>query len=112
MPMTLEELLADHTDAVADVARRLIDHVGAAAEWSKTSVYPGWHGVGFHHAQAGYVVGVFPRVDDVRVLFEHGHALGDADYLEGSGQTRFITFTAPDPARLAVVDDLIDRALG
>ena len=74
-------------------------------------VYPGWHGVGFHHADAGYVVAVFPRATSVRVLFEHGRMLGDADYLEGSGQTRFITFTAADAARLAVVDDLIDRAL-
>ena len=109
--MTLEELLAAHTYPIAELARRLIDHVESAAEWSKTKVYPGWHGVGFHHADAGYVVAVFPRATSVRVLFEQGRMLGDADYLEGFGQTRSIEFTEWDLDRLAVVDDLIDRAL-
>lgn len=110
--MTIDELLDEHTEAVAGLASRLLAHLADAVDWSETRVWPGWHGVGFHHAEAGYVVGVFPRHDHVQVLFEHGHLLGDAPYLEGTGQTRTVTFTEWDAARLAVVDDLLDRALG
>lgn len=109
--MTVDELLDEHTPQIAALARRLLDHVGSAAAWADRRVYPGWHGVGFHHADAGYVVGIFPQRDAVRVLFERGHLLGAAAFLEGSGQTRSILFTAWDDARAGVVDDLIDRAL-
>jgi hypothetical protein len=109
--MTIEELLDEHTDAVAELAFRLLAHLADGWDWSETRVWSGWHGVGFHHAKAGYVVGLFPCHDDVRVLFEDGHLLGDAPYLEGNGQTRTVAFTEWDEARLAVVDDLLDRAL-
>ena len=110
--MTLDDLLARHTDDIADLARRLLDLVDGAADWAETRVYAGWHGVGFHHADAGYVVGVFPRRDAIQVLFEHGHLLGDAPFLDGSGQTRTVEFTKWDEERVAVVEELIDRALG
>lgn len=109
--MTIEELLEQHTPRIAELARRLIDHVGAAAEWSELRVYSGWHGVGFHHSELGYVVGVFPRPSSVRVLFEHGHLLGEAPFVEGSGQTRYVDFTRWQAGRVAAVDDLLDRAL-
>ena len=109
--MTVEELLAVHTPHIADLAERIIDHLHHRASWAETRVYAGWHGVGFHHAEAGYVVGVFPRDESVRVLFEHGHLLGDAPYLEGSGQTRVIDFGDWDADRIASIDDVLDRAL-
>ncbi len=109
--MTLDDLLAEHTNDIAELARRLLHHVDDAADWIEARVYPGWHGVGFHHVDAGYVIGVFPRRDTVQVLFEHGHLLGDAPFLEGSGQTRTIDFTEWDEQRIAVVDDLLDRAM-
>ena len=109
--MDVAPLLAEHTDEVATLTRRLLDRVSAASDWADTRVYRGWHGVGFHHPQLGYVVGVFPRSGFVRVLFEHGHLLGDAAFVEGTGKTRYVDFEEWDEDRLATVDDLLDRAL-
>ncbi len=109
--MDVDTLLAQHTPGIADLARSLIEHIAAAADWSAHRVYPGWHGVGFHHAVLGYVVGVFPRDDSVRVLFEQGHMLGTAPYLEGNGQTRYVSFSTWDQGRLETVDDVLARAL-
>ena len=109
--MTIDELLAEHTTQIAALTKRLLDHIAGAAAWSEARVYGGWHGVGLHHPDLGYVVGIFPRTDSVRVVFEQGHLLGDGPYLEGSGQTRYVDFTQWDDARLATVDDLLDRAL-
>ena len=110
-PMTVDELLEQHTPEVAALCGRLLDHVNAVAEWSRTEVYSGWHGVGFHHAELGYVVGVFPRNDDVRIVFERGEWLGQAPFLGGKGQTRHVDFAEWDAERLATVDEMLDRAL-
>lgn len=109
--MEVDSLLAEHTDEVAALTRRLLEHISRAAEWVERRVNPGWHGIAFHHVELGYVVGVFPRADSVRVLFEHGNLLGKAEFLEGSGQTRYIDFEKWDPQRVATVDDLLDRSL-
>ncbi len=109
--MTIEELLDQHDPAIAELCRRLLEYIEAAAAWSERKVYAGWHGVGFHHGALGYVVGVFPRAADVRVLFEHGYVLGEARYLDGSGQTRYVDFAEWDESRLATVDEMLDRAL-
>ena len=110
--MTIAELLADHPQSIRDLSVALLDHVRTAAEWSDERVYVGWHGVGFHHVARGYVVGVFPREGEVRVLFEHGHMLGDVPHLEGNGQTRWLTFIDLDDERLASFEELLQRALG
>jgi hypothetical protein len=109
--MTVDELLDEHTPEMADLARRLIEHVDAAADWSELRIYAGWHGFGFHHPDLGYVVGLFPGADSVRVLFEHGHLLGEAPFLEGGGQTRYVDFDSWDTERLQTIDDLLDRVL-
>lgn len=109
--MDVESLLAEHTDEIATLFRRLVNHITEAAQWTDRRVYAGWHGVGFHHGELGYVVGVFPREDSVRVLFEQGHLLGEAEFLKGSGQTRYVDFTEFGTARVATVDDMLDRAL-
>lgn len=109
--MTVDQLLEDHTPEIADLTRRLLERIQSAASWKELRVYPGWHGIGLHHPDLGYVVGLFPRVDVVRVLFEHGALLGTARFLEGLGSTRFVDFEDWDLARVAVVDDLVDRAL-
>jgi hypothetical protein len=109
--VTIDDLLEQHQPEIAALARRLIDHIDSSAGWSDVKVYPGWHGLGFHHPDVGYIVGVFPRRASVRVLFEYGHLLGEAPFLEGSGQTRHITFTEWAADRLSAVDDMLARAL-
>ncbi len=60
-------------------------------------VYRGWDGIGFRHPDGGYVCAIYPQADSVRLLFEHGHRLADADrLLHGEGQTRFIPVDAAD----------------
>ena len=109
--MTIDELLAEHPAGIEDLARRVLAYIAGAADWSDQRVYPGWHGVGFHHSELGYVVGVFPRTSSVRVLFEHGHLLGTAPYLEGSGQTRYVDLTGWDSGRIETIDAMLERAL-
>ena len=76
-------------------------------------VYSGWHGIGYHHPEAGYVVGLFPQEGCVRVLFEHGVHLPDpAGVLEGDGsQTRHADLVEWDEALVAALEDLVAAAI-
>lgn len=114
-PDAVEALLADHSDRVAAVARWLHDVVAEAMPDARVKVWRGWHGFGFHHPEAGYAVGVFPKAGDVELLFEWGVRMPDPEGLltgEGS-RTRVIRVRevgAPPAETLAVYVDLAVEA--
>ena len=112
MPMTPEELLAEHTTAIARLADRVRRVVVDAMPESEERTYPGWHGIGYVHPDAGYVCGIFPRRDEVRLGFEHGALLADPDGLliEGN-QVRYMVFHKGDTIDAAAISDLIADAV-
>jgi hypothetical protein len=73
----LDQMLAAESPAVAALVKRLHAVVLDAHPDLRGRVNPGWHGVGFHHPRAGYVVGLFPRDGGVNVGFEYGADLPD-----------------------------------
>jgi hypothetical protein len=76
-------------------------------------VYRGWDGIGFRHPDGGYVCAIYPREDEVRLLFEHGRRLEDPDgVLEGDGaQTRYASVARPDAALAPVLGRLVTAAV-
>jgi hypothetical protein len=86
------EVLADHTPAI----RALCDELRALAHDVMPDAtehgYSGWHAIALRHPAAGYVCGIFPFADPVRLLFEHGVLLHDPDgIVTGNGkQVRYI----------------------
>ena len=76
-------------------------------------VYLRWDGIGFRHPDAGYVCGIFPQADHVRLLFEHGQRLDDADgLLEGEGsQTRYLAIRHPDDSLKQAIQRLVNDAV-
>ena len=58
----------------------------------KEVAYPGWHAIGYRHPEAGYLCGIFPFEDHIKVYFEYGKFLFDPDkVLTGDGkQVRYI----------------------
>lgn len=91
-PLTPDDILNDHAPGVHVIAKALRRLIHDTIDGMTERAYPGWHAVGFRHAWAGYVCGVFPFDDYVRFVFEHGRALSDpAGVLGGDGkQIRFI----------------------
>lgn len=114
-PAELSALLADHDDEVAASTRRLRAAILAGRPELAEKVYRGWHGLGFHHPELGYVAALFPHEQDVQVGFEHGANLPDPHgMLSGTGrQVRYLIFT-PGAATPSVEDvvEYLDLALG
>jgi hypothetical protein len=119
----LDHLLIGELPPVAALVRRLRAVVRAAHPNLRERVYPGWHGLGFHHPRGGYVCALFPRDGGVNVGFEHGADLPDPHgRLLGEGRrmrdVRIEVDAGPEEEEL-VVDDLdlavdwaLDRASG
>jgi len=106
-------LLAEHTPQVAATAAWLREVVLDALPDAREVVYRGWHGLGYHHPDAGYLCAVFPRADDVLLGFERGVLLDDPHgLLSGEGRTvRYVRVEVPgDPPAERLVE-LIDAAV-
>ena len=111
--MTIDELLAEHTPDVAELTLALRHSIRTAHPGLTERVYPGWHGIGFHHPDAGYVCALFPGDEQVRLGFEHGHLLTDTDgvFDPGGRQVRYVTFTEWQPELIDSLTELVDEAI-
>ncbi len=71
---------------------------------------PGWRAVTFHHPEAGYVVGVFPRTGHAQLIVEHGAALDGFDDLfdeVGAQIAKVIVISVPDPRGPDIIDAVL-----
>ena len=110
---TVEELLSGFPPEIRELTLRARQLVIEQVPGAEERVYPGWRGIGYRDGQAGYFCGIFPQSDHVRLLFERGRELTDADrLLEGNGtQTRYVTLRAEASLPAAGIRELLDEAL-
>jgi hypothetical protein len=84
----------------------------ALPEETSERAYPGWHGIGYRHPVAGYVCGIFPLEDRVRLGFERGVELYDPDdVLSGEGtRVRYLEVRRAGEIPLDALRGLLDEA--
>lgn len=111
--LTVEGLLQGHAPEVVAATVWLRDLVRSAVPDASEKVWPGWHGIGYRHPEAGYVCGIFPHTRIVRLFFEYGADLPDPSrILTGSGRRgRSVVIDHPDQLPAAQIIDLIDAAI-
>ncbi|WP_020393410.1 DUF1801 domain-containing protein [Kribbella catacumbae] len=111
--LTVKDLLQGHTINVVTAALWLRDLVRSTIPDASETVWPGWHGIGYRHPEAGYVCGIFPHESNVKLFFEYGADLPDpAHILTGSGRRgRSVAIDHPDQVPPARIIDLIDAAI-
>jgi len=107
------QLLAGHPAAIRSVALRLRELVRLVLPDAQEKVLSGWHALAYHDPVAGYVCGIFPFDDHVKLLFEHGVSMDDpAQLLEGTTrQTRHVTLFRVADIREAEIGLLVREAL-
>jgi len=111
--MDAAELIAEHTAPVRDLIEQVRAAVRGAMPEAEERVYVGWHGLGYVHPTAGYVCGIFPRRDSVKLGYEQGSELPDPDRLfaAGGNQVRYIVLQPGDAVPAAGIAELIDSAI-
>ena len=112
---TPDDILQPCTPAVRKIAeevRFLVRHVVPTAT---EKAYPGWHGIGFRDPQAGYVFGLFPQADHVRLFFERGAELEDPDGVfappDGLKKGRYVELRTVIDAKRPSLRRMIIRAV-
>ena len=92
--VTPEDILKEHSKTVQQITEQLRHIVLSTIPELTEKAYPSWRGIEFRYSQSGYVCGIFPAQDSVRLLFEHGVQLSNLNnVLQGNGkQTRHIEF--------------------
>ncbi len=110
-----DEILAGATPAARRIMRRLRPVIRGAAPELVEVGYPGWRCVAYRHPKAGYLCGMFPLGDTVKLYFQQGARLADpAGILEGAGrQTRYLAFAslADVTLKAAMVSILVRDAI-
>lgn len=111
--VTPEDILREHSAQVQATANALRHLIQETVDDMTERAYPGWHGIGFRHPQAGYVCGIFPQAESIRLLFEHGVELYDPTgvFTGGGLQTRYADYATADEIPTAAVRALLLQAV-
>jgi hypothetical protein len=73
----VERLLDSCREPIRSLARELVATILDRRPDLTPVARFGWRSINFHHAVAKLVCGVFPRKDEVRLVFEHGRLLSN-----------------------------------
>jgi len=108
-----EEILEGLPEEVRALAERLRGLVREGLPGATEHGYPGWRGIGYRDERAGYLCGIFPRRDSVRLLFEHGAALPDPEglFTGGGSQTRYAEIRPGDPVPGGKIRRMLEAAV-
>ncbi|MGY1601448.1 hypothetical protein [Geodermatophilus sp. SYSU D00815] len=115
VPPEVQRLLDEHTDDVARTALELRQVLLEGRPDLVERVRHGWHSLNYRHPSAGYVAGLFPLADRVRLVLERGAELPDPQgRLRGAGlrTVRYLEFGPGDGVDGEVVLELVDLAVG
>lgn len=110
---TPETILSEHTPRVRSVSNRLRELIKRTIPDSAEVAYPGWHGIGYRDPIGGYICGIFPQRDSVKLGFEMGARLPDPDGVLGSGrQVRYVEVRRPEDIPVEAIQELLVAAVG
>ncbi|RLT39830.1 MAG: DUF1801 domain-containing protein, partial [Chloroflexi bacterium] len=109
----METILQDHTPDVQAIVEGLRGLIRATVPDASEAAHAVWHSINFTHPQSGYFCGIFPRPQQVTLVFEFGVLLPDPDrLLEGAGkQTRNLRLAEGDEIPVEGVKALLLAAL-
>lgn len=93
----LDELLGRFQPPIAAVMRETAELVAALRPDLEAKVKPGWGSVNFRHKRAGFVCAVFPQLDHVSLVFEHGRLLSSELLVGDTKQVRWIVLRPGEP---------------
>lgn len=73
----LEDFLSNYPHKIRVIIDELSSIIFQTFPNIKEKIYPGWKGLGFKHIEKGYIVGIFPTQNYVKLGFEKGHLIVD-----------------------------------
>lgn len=108
----LMNLLSEQSFEIIEVVDKLRRIIYKKFEDIEEKVNFGWNSISFHHKNAGYVVGIFPHGDRVKLGFEHGDKIIDKYKVfdRSSKQIKYITYKINDKIDEEIINDYLEQA--
>jgi hypothetical protein len=107
------EMLRPYPPSVRRLAHELRKLIKRTLPKVDERAYDGWHGIGYHDRQSGYLAGIFPQPDCVKLYFELGSVLPDPHHvLTGNGaQVRHVSCWPDVPVPERAIRELLAAAV-
>ncbi len=107
------EILRPYPPSVRRLAHELRKLIRRALPRVEERAYAGWHGIGYHDRQSGYLAGIFPQPDCVKLYLERGSVLPDPHHvLTGTGtQVRHVSCWPDVPVPERAIRELLAAAV-
>lgn len=114
MTVTPEDIIKEHTAPIRALATEIRRLVREAIPEATERAYPGWHGIGYRHPDAGYLCAIFPASDHVKLGFERGAGLPDPEgilVVESRKQVRYVVLRPGDRVPTGAIRALLGEAV-
>ena len=113
IPTTPGEMLRPYPPSVRHLVHALRKLIRRTLPLVDERTYLGWTGIGYHDRQAGYLAGIFPQPDCVKLFFEHGAVLPDPHHvLTGhTTQVRHVSCWPDVPVPERAIRELLANAV-
>ncbi|TGM90681.1 DUF1801 domain-containing protein [Leptospira licerasiae] len=110
----ISEILKPHTKKVLEIVSSLRNKIKKEFPEFEERGYPVWKAIGFRDKNSGYVCGIFPFEEKVRLIFEWGVLLQDHSkiLLGDTKQIRYLEYSSAKEIEMNVVRNFLDQSLG
>lgn len=110
----ISEILKPHTKKVIEIVSSLRNKIKREFPEFEERGYPVWKAIGFRDKNSGYVCGIFPFEEKVRLIFEWGVLLQDHSkiLLGDTKQIRYLEYSSAKEIEMNVVRNFLDQSLG
>ncbi|PJZ27037.1 hypothetical protein CH352_07990 [Leptospira hartskeerlii] len=110
----ISEILKPHTKKVLEIVNSLRNKIKKEFPEFGERGYPVWKAIGFRDKNSGYVCGIFPFSENVRLIFEWGILLKDPDsiLLGDTKQIRYLEYSSSKEIDINSIRNFLEQSLG
>ncbi|PKA17758.1 DUF1801 domain-containing protein [Leptospira haakeii] len=110
----ISEILKPHTKKVLEIIDSLRKKIKKEFPDFEERGYPVWKAIGFRDKNSGYVCGIFPFSENVRLIFEWGVLLKDPDkiLLGDTKQIRYLEYSSNKEVDINIIREFLEQSLG
>ncbi|TGM16062.1 DUF1801 domain-containing protein [Leptospira selangorensis] len=110
----ISEILKPHTKGILEIVNSLRSKIKKEFSEFEERGYPVWKAIGFRDKNSGYVCGIFPFAENVRLIFEWGVLLKDPDkiLLGDTKQIRYLEYFSSKEIDINVIRNFLEQSLG
>lgn len=110
----ISEILKPHTKKVLEIVNSLRNNIKKEFPELEERGYPVWKAIGFRDKSSGYVCGIFPFAENVRLIFEWGVLLKDPYkiLLGDTKQIRYLEYSFLKEIDISVIRNFLEQSLG